>query len=333
MLRFCMGIILSLCAVNSQAQNQAKETEKLGWIGQAKAWVGEKFNRDDANDWLKRIGPALREQNYQGTFVMVADGRIETMAVYHAFNDNRERERIVALSGPPREVIRDNKVVVSTNSKEGSVGYETGASERWNPTQLFALANSLDGYEAKLGKSERIANFETQIVEIRARDKWRYGYRLWLEKTSGFPMRIDLLDENGATLEKMAFTDLQLGKLPKESDLAFPKNKDFHRVQNMAVTNQNQVDPGWRVKSPPPGFALRAARSSGDGVHLLYSDGLAFVSVYIERAPTAQKGQSAMQRGAVHVFAQLGSGRRVTVIGKVPAMTVAQFVPIVAPTK
>jgi sigma-E factor negative regulatory protein RseB len=331
MLRFFISVFLSLCAMNTQAQSPVAKTERPGWLGQAKAWVSEKFNHDDASDWLKRIGPALRKQNYQGTLVMVAEGRIDTMAVFHAFNKDRERERIVALSGPPREVIRDNKVVVSTNPKDGSVGYESGDTDRWNPSQQFALADNLDGYEAKLAKTERIANFETQVVEIRARDKWRYGYRLWLEKASGFPMRIDLLDENGLTLEKMAFTDLQLGKIPKESDLAFPKNTDFHRVQSMS--SNSQADPGWRVKSPPKGFELRAARSSGNGVHLLYSDGLAFVSVYIERAPPAQKGQSAMQRGAVNVFAQWNSGWRVTAIGKVPAMAVAKFGQVQTPAK
>ncbi len=331
MLRVFIGLVMLLCAFNAHAQTKTNQAEKPGWLGQAKAWVSEKFNHEDASDWLKRIGPALRKQNYQGTLVMVAEGRIDTMAVFHAYSGNRERERIVALSGPAREVIRDNKVVVSTNSKDGSVGYDADTTDRWNPTQQFALADNLDGYEAKLGKVERIANFETQVVEIKARDKWRYGYRLWLEKSSGFPMRIDLLDENGGTLEKMAFTDLQLGKVPKESDLAFPKNTDFHRVQTLA--SNSQVDPGWRVKSPPEGFELRAARSSGNSVHLLYSDGLAFVSVYIERAPQPQKGQSAMQRGAVNVFAQWNSGRRVTVIGKVPAMTVAQFAQVLTPAK
>ena len=144
-------------------------------------------------------------------------------------------------------------------------------------------------------------------------------------------MRIDLLDEHGATLEKVAFTDLQLGKVPKESDLAFPKNTDFHRVQSMA--SNAQVDPGWRVKSPPKGFELRAARSSDNGVHLLYSDGLAFVSVYIERALQPQKIQSAMQRGAVNVFSNWNDGWRVTVIGKVPATTVTQFGQVLAPAK
>lgn len=323
------SVFLSLCALNAQAQSQATQKDKPGWIGQAKAWVSERFNKADPSDWLKRIGPALREQNYQGTFVMVAEGRIETMGVFHAYADGRERERIVALSGPPREVIRDNKVVVSTNAKEGSVGYERDTSGRWNPTQQLAMAGKLDDYEVKLGNVERIANHEAQIVEIRPTDKWRYGHRLWLEKKTGFPLRIDLIDGDGNILEKMAFTDLQLGKKPKDSDLAFPKNKDFHRIQNMVATNQ--TDPGWRVKSPPDGFELRGARSAGSAVHLLYSDGLAFVSVYIEPIAAQQKGHTSMQRGAVNVFSQWSAGRRVTVIGKVPAVTVAQFAPVKMP--
>ena len=166
MLRVFIGLVMLLCAFDTHAQTKTNQTEKPGWLGQAKAWVSEKFNHEDASDWLKRIGPALRKQNYQGTFVMVAEGRIETMAVYHTFKNDRERERIVALSGPAREVIRDNKVVVSTNSKDGSVGYDADTTDRWNPTQQFALADNLDGYEAKLGKAERIANFETQVVEL-----------------------------------------------------------------------------------------------------------------------------------------------------------------------
>jgi sigma-E factor negative regulatory protein RseB len=320
---WCAALSLVLCASSAHAQSAATQEDKLGWLGQAKSWVSGRFKDDEAGEWLQRIGPALRTQNYQGTLVMVADGRIETMAVYHRFDDGRERERIVALSGPSREIIRDNKMVVSSNAKDGAMGYETGENSRWSSSEKFAAVEKLDGYQAKLGKIERIANYEAQVIEIRARDKWRYGYRLWLETKTAFPLRIDLIDDDGTILEKVAFTDMQLGKIPKDSDLAFPKGKNFHRIQSIPQGNQN--DPGWRVKSPPDGFDLRAARGSGSGVQLLYSDGLAFVSIYIEPASANQKGETAMQRGAVNAFSQWQSGRRITVIGKVPAMTVAQF--------
>jgi sigma-E factor negative regulatory protein RseB len=329
---WCSVCLLSLLfAGELLAQNNVAQSKKPGWLGQAKAWVSDKFKDDKAINWLQRSGPALREQNYQGTLVMVAEGRIETMAVYHRFDEGRERERIVALSGPPREVVRDNKMVVSSSPKDGTMGYDANESSRWNTSEKFAAVEKLDGYEAKLGNVERIANYEAQVVEIFAKDKWRYGYRLWLEKQSAFPLRIDLIDEKGNILEKVAFTDMQLGKVPKDDDLAFPKGKNFHRIQSITAGSQN--DPGWRVKSPPEGFDLRAARNSGSGVQLLYSDGLAFVSVYIEPVAANQKGETAMQRGAVNAFSQWDAGRRITVIGKVPAMTVAQFAEVKAKLK
>jgi sigma-E factor negative regulatory protein RseB len=324
-------ILLLLCVGPLAAQTSDAQSKKPGWFGQAKSWVTDQFKSDDAGEWLRRSGPALREQNYQGTLVMVAEGRIETMAVYHRFDNGRERERIVAMSGPPREVVRDNKMVVSSSSKDGSLGYDSNESSRWNTSEKFASVDKLDGYQAKMGDIERIANYKAQVIEIRARDKWRYGYRLWLEMETAFPLRIDLIDENGNILEKVAFTDMQLGKVPKDSDLAFPKDKNFHRIQSIPSGGQN--DPGWRVTSPPDGFDLRAARSSGSGVQLLYSDGLAFVSVYIEPVATNQKGETAMQRGAVNAFSQWRAGRRITVIGKVPAMTVAQFAEVKAKSK
>jgi len=79
------------------------------------------------------------------------------------------------------------------------------------------------------------------------------------------------------------------------------------------------------VRSPPPGFELRSARRLGDSVQLLYSDGLASVSVYIEPLGASQQGESAMRRGAVNVHSLWRDGRRVVAIGKVPAATVDYF--------
>jgi sigma-E factor negative regulatory protein RseB len=60
-------------------------------------------------------------------------------------------------------------------------------------------------------------------------------------------------------------------------------------------------------------------------VQLLYGDGLASVSVYIEPAPPGATGQSAARNGAVNALAVWKGGRRVMAIGKVPAATVEHF--------
>lgn len=293
------------------------------WYHGAKALVSNLW-RKDAQDWLARIGPALREQNYQGTLVMVAGDRMETLGLFHAFEAGRERLRLVALTGARREVIRDDKLVLCIGTGLLPVGYDADTVGRWNPAEQFADAAHLEGYRARLGPIGRVAGRDAQIVELQARDQWRYGFRLWLDKETALPLQITLLAESGQALEQMAFTDITLGSVPSDADLRPSTHKGLQRIQTLHPGKQ--VDPGWRIDSPPAGYRLRAARHLGEAVQLLYSDGLANVSVYIEPVPGNQRGESTLRRGAVNVRSVWQNGRRVVVIGKVPAATVERFV-------
>jgi sigma-E factor negative regulatory protein RseB len=331
MLRRLLCLALLVPALTTAAPaDKGGDKDKAGWLTQAEAWVGRIWNRRDAAEWLDQIGKALREQNYQGTLVMVAGGRIETVSIFHAYADGVERERLVTQSGPRRELVRSDQRVMVVGAEAGSaVAYDANPGGKWNPAERFADAARLEGYRARLGGTERVAGYPAQVVELAAKDDWRYGYRLWLEKKSGLPLRLALLDGSGRTLEQVAFTDLELGRAPADADLR-PTGKDaMHRVQTLAPGVVS--DPGWRVAAPPPGFSLRSARRLGKAVQLLYGDGLASVSVYIEPAPAGAAGQSASRSGAVNAQAVWKGGRRVLAIGKVPAATVQHFARSVQP--
>jgi len=292
----CLALLVPALASAAPAPAaDGKDKDKAGWLTQAEAWVGRIWNRRDAAEWLDQIGKALREQNYQGTLVMVAGGRIETLGIFHAYADGVERERLVTLSGPRRELVRADQRVMLVGAQAGSsVAYDAAPGGKWNPTARFAAAA-----------------------------RWRYGYRLWLEKKSGLPLRLALLDGAGRTLEQVAFTELDLGRVPAEADLKPTGKEAMQRVQTL--DRGTVSDPGWRVNSPPPGYSLRSARRLGPAVQLLYGDGLASVSVYIEPAPTGSAGQSASRSGAVNAQSVWHGGRRVLAIGKVPAATVDHF--------
>lgn len=315
-----VGFFVASVSVVAQA-NSPSVPER--WYQGAKSLVDNLWGHD-AKNWLMRIGPALREQNYQGTLVMIAGGRIETFGVFHAFDDGRERMRLVALTGMPREVIRDGKLVMCIGTGLLPVGYDDNVTGRWNPAEQFADVAHLDAYQAKLGAVGRVAGREAQIIDLRARDEWRYGFRLWLDKETALPLQIVLLGENGQALEQMAFTEIKLGAAPIDADLQPSTHKGLQRIQTLSPGKQ--ADPGWRIDSPPSGYRLRAARRLGESVQLLYSDGLANVSVYIEPMPSNQQGDSAMRRGAVNVRSVWQNGRRIVAIGKVPAATVDRFV-------
>jgi sigma-E factor negative regulatory protein RseB len=236
----------------------------------------------------------------------------------------------VTQSGPRRELVRSDQRVMLVGAEAGSaVAYDSNPGGKWNPAERFADAARLEGYRARLGGSERVAGYSAQVVELAAKDGWRYGYRLWLEKKSGLPLRLALLDGAGRTLEQVAFTALELGRTPADADLRSSGNDSMHRVQALAPGVVS--DPGWRVGNPPPGYSLRSARRLGKAVQLLYGDGLASVSVYIEPAPAGAAGQSASRSGAVNAQAVWKGGRRVLAIGKVPAATVEHFARHVQP--
>jgi len=278
---------------------------------------------EGAAEWLARIGPALRGLDYQGTLVHVSGGRMESVRVYHRRDGERERERLVALGGPPREVIRDGGKVMCLGGGEGPLAFDLGSPGRWSPALALSEAGDLSGYRATLAGSGRVAGLAAQRIDIIASDGWRYGYRLWLERDTGLPLRVDLVDELGGTVEQVAFTQLDLGHRPSDADLA--PSSAVGLVTVAPLSADRSVTPDWRVPSPPPGFRLRSARRDTDGLQLLYSDGLASVSVYVERGDPRLRGASATKRGAVHAHTYRMDGWHVLAIGKVPAATVAHL--------
>jgi sigma-E factor negative regulatory protein RseB len=326
--RLWLAAALLGTAVSANADNGKPEHQ--GWVQGAKHWVTGLWSRD-AKDWLERIGPALERQDYQGTLVTVSGNSIDTLGVFHSWDGGRERMRLVALAGPKREVIRDDKMVMCIGTGLGSVGYD-GDANRWNPAGKFAEAGKLPNYSARMVKTGRVADRDCQVVDLQPKDQWRYGYRLWLDHDTGLPLRIALLGEQGRPMEQMAFTQLSTTK-PAAADLKPSTTEGLRRVQNLMV-NRVAEDPRWRVSPPPPGFTLRGGRRLGESVQLLYSDGLASVSVYIEPVAGARRsGENAIRRGAVNVHTRLANGRRIVAIGKVPAATVTYFARHVVPAE
>ncbi len=278
----------------------------------------------EADQWLERMADALSQTDYQGTLVYLDGSRMETLKVYRSAQDSRER--LVVLTGAHREIVRDGDTLICIGAGDPTVAYEGSPLARWEETVNAAQSGMLSEYELVLGDSERVAGYDTQVLALRPHDALRYGYRLWLESETGLPLRIVLEDgDNGKQpLEQLMFTEVQVGVTPAAGDLR-PSIPDFNRHYSLGSPTAGAVDVAWSVKNVPAGFVLRSQRHTDAGDHLVYSDGLASVSVYVEpHAGKAQKS-SASRAGAVHARAFALGDRRVFVIGKVPAATIERF--------
>ena len=96
--------------------------------------------------------------------------------------------------------------------------------------------------------------------------------------------------------------------------------------------------PYWQARQLPAGFRLTAhnrVEKNGASVfeHLVYSDGLASVSVYIEdESVESRAGAHGSSRlGTANAFSRHIGQKHVTVIGEVPSVTVRVIGDAVAP--
>jgi sigma-E factor negative regulatory protein RseB len=132
---------------------------------------------------------------YQGTFVYVRDGAVETMRITHIADETGIRERLYSLSGPHREVVRDRKGVRCVFQDSSSVVEDQVVASTYFPElPLSVIDNNASGYHLETGGKARIAGHTARRVSISPADKFRYGYDFWLEEKSGLLLKWILFD-------------------------------------------------------------------------------------------------------------------------------------------
>ena len=285
-----------------------------------------------AIDYIGKMGQALQTLNYHGSLVYINDGRVESMQLIHKNDGEGEFERLVHLSGEPREVIRKNDVVTCylPDSQSVLVG-----QRRFNNHLFAKLTTNLEQFAPNygfltVGKS-RVAGKNAHIIEINPKDPYRYGYRLWIEETSNLLLKSELVNAQGEVLEQMMFTQIEIVDHIPEAMLkpAISGDSFTWHGDDEKSKNSLDIDRSWQVANLPSGFVISARykqqmpNSTQPAEHVVISDGLASVSVYIE--PFNAESQSfvgASRMGAVNIFGSVHDDHQVTVVGEVPMPTV-----------
>lgn len=285
----------------------------------------------EAREWLKRMTTAMSELSYQGTFVYVRGGEVETMRITHVTDESGVRERLYSISGPRSEVIRDRKGVRFVLQDSGSVVEDSVvASSYFTEFPLSAIGNNSKGYRLELRGKARIAGQTARRVSILPRDNYRYGYDFWLEEKTGLLLQWVLRDSGHRALAKLMFTDFSMGPAVDVGELESDSPaEDFVELRTFSPVKivGTQSSPGWHPNELPPGFKLssHSHKTGPDGIfeHLVYSDGLAAVSVYIEnKGSEVVVMQGVGQLGTNYAFSRKQGDLQITAIGEVPAITV-----------
>lgn len=250
-----------------------------------------------ARDLLRQFSKASSSQSYTGVLTYEFGAHLTSLAVEQQVTDVGRQERLLHLNGQLRGVSRQ-QALCSTPADRLLQGLDS----------TVALE---DYYHVSLIGQERVAGRAGFVVQVMPKDQHRYGYVITIDQADFLALKILLVGPGNRVLERFQYVQINsLGAI------------DYGPMEPCP-------DPGvkssWQAGWLPKGFRYVGVKIAEQRVMLMFTDGMAAFSVFIEpiHAPAAVEGRA--QRGAtVAYLGRLQAGGRsyrVTAVGEAPVST------------
>lgn len=296
------------------------------------------FAGQDAVDdpWLvlQKAARAARELSYKGVFVYQSGPNAKAVQITHMNYGQGEYARIEVLDGTPREVLSQGSDVVIFSPRHEKVIIEKRRGQNLFPALLPANMDIIKAsYQARVGGQERVGGRDGQVVFLDPRDHYRYGYKFWADREYGLLLKSLTTNERNEPMEQIAFNQLSL--LNTQNMDWFQPNVDpgkSYIMEEIAPAASTLAVDDWTVSQLPAGFRkIDQVKRMVPGkpapvTHLIFSDGLAAVSLFIEplsKGVRPKTGHTTM--GATNFYATVVDGHQIIVVGEVPEATVSQI--------
>ncbi len=318
---------------------RVRSRERCGWLALAMV-VATAVAAEEPTQWLERMNQALTTRNYDGTFSHWHGGKVEMLRIIHRVQDGAVAERLVSLDGSGREFIRSGPDLVCYLPDKKTVLVEKRPADE-SLLGGFPAVNpqTTAFYDIQEVARTRLNRRDTHLITVTPRDEFRYGYRLWIDESTGMPLKTQLCDGRGRVIEQIVFASLTLAsRIPDSAFKPDVSTQGFQWLRNESAPAKEPPENAslvWNALKLPPGFKM-AARSaqvlpgSTDPVsHLVFSDGMASVSVFVEVETKSREAsdeqtvtEESARLGSSSVYSTTMGGRKVTAVGEVPPATV-----------
>jgi sigma-E factor negative regulatory protein RseB len=309
-------------------------TERLTWL--ALVWAAASASADEPSKWLQRMNHALTASSYEGTFAHWQGGKVEMLHIIHRVENGAVSERLVSLDGSGREFIRTGDKLACYLPDQRTVLIERVPRGE----SLFSFPQITDPrssyYDIKELLRTRFNRRDTHLITVMPKDDLRYGYRLWIDDVSAMPLKAQLCDSHGHPIEQVVFTSFTpSAHIPDAAFRPEVPTEGFQWVSNDTLRKEEPVAGMPLVASAlklPPGFRMTAHTAQvlpglADPVdHIVISDGLASVSVFVETYSSGVSGVMSARVGSASAFSVMVNGRKITAVGEVPPATLKSIV-------
>jgi sigma-E factor negative regulatory protein RseB len=289
----------------------------------------------DALSWLERIHAATQTLSYSGTFVYRSGDQSETSRIFHSVGWRGTRERLETLDGQAREIVRSGNEVRCYLPDLMTIRVDKQTAHAVFPASLPENLQDIgENYEVSTGPVERIAGYDAQAIVLQPKDKLRYGHKLWADVKTGMLLKSQIFNDKNEPIEQFAFTQISIGGKIDHEELKSrfrAKSRAWH-IENSSAVAASLAASGWTIKPELPGFKKvaemkRTLGGSNEVGHVVYSDGVAALSVFIEPMTnkTSLPPPGLSHQGAINIYSQKIASHLVTVLGETPAESVKKL--------
>jgi sigma-E factor negative regulatory protein RseB len=296
----------------------------------------------DVRGWLQRMQDAAAHRSYQGTLVFSSAGAVTSARIVHYADGAHQYERIEWLDGQMRRLYRHNDSVKAVWPEHKLVLLEPRDPVTPFPALIQPQSDDrvAEHYELRHRGKDRIAGQEALVTVLRPRDGLRFAQRVWTEKSTGLPLRVEILGPRDEVLGSSAFSEVALNvKAQPEAVLQPMRRLEGYRVLRSPMTAVALEQEGWTLKPAVPGFRLvrtvkrpleapgaPAAEGDRQVLQAVLSDGLTHVSLFIEPYAQARHPRALHTAvGATHTAMRRHGDWWLTLVGDVPAATLRQI--------
>lgn len=288
------------------------------------AWVAQ---ADD--DWamLRKVAQSGRQQALTGTYLHQMNGALETFRIVRGMQGDAVQEKRWALDGPSREIVRSGvDLACFAPDKRALMAAKVSAMRLFPALLPDEMADIAQSYTIRKNGADRVAQRDCNWLELKPRDKQRYSMKLCVEPGSALPLKVMTVNNRGETVEQFAFTEVDL-TAPKDKSVYRPRYKQSYVLRNASMQPlPADVAASSGVSGLPQGFRLlRAVQRNLPGQtdksvhHLVYSDGLVMMSLFVEPAADNRADKVINLHGAINMASRHdGGGHQLTLVGDMP---------------
>ncbi|AEX53316.1 sigma-E factor regulatory protein RseB [Rahnella aquatilis] len=273
---------------------------------------------------LEEMGKASQTLNYEMGFINITKQGIDSFRYRHAVSHQTSLAQLVLMDGPRREIVQRGKDISYFETGLQPFTLDGDHIVDSLPSIVFGDFSVLTKYYdfIAVGRA-RTADRLSQVIRVVSRDGTRFSYVIWIDEQTKLPMRVDLLDRDGETLEQFRVISFDEGEqvVGTLSDL---EKASLPPVLSLPASEQVKFD--WQIKWLPAGVAeVASSRRNLPNMPVsiesrLYTDGLFSFSVNISET-TNGPSEQLIRQGRRTVQTEIRNGNEITVVGELPPST------------